>query len=104
MTFRLVEWDFDESGISTGAKRSRRRVQMQKVREISRGRGVDGVETAACNLMSLFVFCYMHYMHAHARYIMHKNTHTICFLRVFFLHLYLATLISLFLGTVWRRS
>ena len=45
MTFclALVEWNFEEAGVGTGAKRSRR-VQMQ-VREISRGRGGDGVES-----------------------------------------------------------
>ena len=30
----LIERDFEEAGISTGMERSRRRVQMQKVREI----------------------------------------------------------------------
>ena len=43
ITFRLalMEWNFEEGGVGTGAKRSRRRVQAQKVREIGRGgRGV----------------------------------------------------------------
>ena len=40
-----------EAGVSIGAKRSRRRIQMLKVREISRGGGDDGVETEACSLI-----------------------------------------------------
>ena len=38
-------------GVGTGAKRSRKKVQMQKVREIRRGGGGDGVETEACSLI-----------------------------------------------------
>ena len=47
----LLEWNFEKAGVGTGMKRSRRRVQMQKVREISRGGGGDGVETGACSLI-----------------------------------------------------
>ena len=47
----LTEWNFEEAGIGTRAKRSRRRVQMQKVRDISRSGGEDGVETDACSLI-----------------------------------------------------
>ena len=47
----LIEWNFEEAGVGTRATRSRRRVQMQKVREISRGGGGDGVETEACSLI-----------------------------------------------------
>ena len=50
ITFRLVliKWNFEEAGVGTGAKRSRRRVQMQKVREISGDGGGDGVDGLAC--------------------------------------------------------
>ena len=53
ITFRLAftEWIFEESGVVAGGKRSRRRVQMQKVRDISRSGGEDGVETDACSLI-----------------------------------------------------
>ena len=45
----LTEWNFEEADVGTGAKRSRKRVQMLKVREISRSGGGDGVETEACS-------------------------------------------------------
>ena len=45
-TYRV---DFEEADVGTGAKRSRRRVQMLKVREISRAEEDDGVETEGCN-------------------------------------------------------
>ena len=48
--FALIKWNFEEAGVGTGAKRSRRRVHKQKVREISRGGGGDGVEPEACSL------------------------------------------------------
>ena len=44
-TYRV---DFEEADVGTGAKRSRRRVQMQKVREISGDGGGDGVDGLAC--------------------------------------------------------
>ena len=47
----LIEWNFEEVGVGTGAKRSRRRVQMSKVIEKSRGGGGDGVEIEACSLI-----------------------------------------------------
>ena len=49
MTFHLafIEWEFYEAGVSTGAKRSGGRVQMQEIRKISRSRVADGVETEA---------------------------------------------------------
>ena len=40
-----------EAGVGTGAKRSRRRIQIYKVREISRGGGGDGIKTEACSLL-----------------------------------------------------
>ena len=43
--------EFEEAGSGTGAKRPRRRLQMEKVREISRGGGGDGVETEAYNII-----------------------------------------------------
>ena len=46
----LIEWNFEEMGVGTGEDRSRRRVQMQKVREIGKGGRGDDVETEACNL------------------------------------------------------
>ena len=53
VTFRhaLVEWDFEEAGVSTGAMRQRRRVHTQKVSEIGVGGGCDGTTTQACNFM-----------------------------------------------------
>ena len=49
ITFRLpfIEWDFQEAGVSTEAKRSGGRVQMQEIRKMSRSRIVDGDETKA---------------------------------------------------------
>ena len=46
----LIEWNFEEAVFGTGAKRSRRRVQMRTAREIRRGGRGDGVETVACSL------------------------------------------------------
>ena len=48
----LIEWNFEEAVVGTGGKRSRKRVQMLKVREISRSGGGDCVETEACCLMA----------------------------------------------------
>ena len=41
--FALIEY-FQETGVGTGAKRSRRRVQFYEVRLISRCRGGDSIE------------------------------------------------------------
>ena len=46
----LIELNFEEAGVGTGAKELRRRVQMCKVRGISLGGGGDGVETEASSL------------------------------------------------------
>ena len=51
-----LEWEFLEADVSTGVKRSGGRVQMQKIRKMSRSRVVDGVETEAGNFVKNISF------------------------------------------------
>ena len=50
VTFHLAssEWGLREAGVGTGVEWSKRGVQLQEVREMSRSGGGDGVETGAC--------------------------------------------------------
>ena len=53
ITFHLIfiEWKFYEMGVSTGSERSRRRIEMQDIREINRSRGVNGTQTEVGNVV-----------------------------------------------------
>ena len=47
----FIEWKFYEMGVSTGPERSRRRIEMQDIREINRSRGVNGTKTEVGNVV-----------------------------------------------------
>ena len=53
ITFHLIfiEWKFYKMGVSTGPERSRRRIEMQDIREINRSRGVNGTQTEVGNVV-----------------------------------------------------
>ena len=51
VTFHLAssEWGLREAGVGTGVEWSKRGVQLQEVREMSRSGGGDDVGAGACN-------------------------------------------------------
>ena len=53
ITFHLIfiEWKFYKMGVSTGPERSRRRIEMQDIREINGSKAVNGTETEVGNVV-----------------------------------------------------